>query len=218
MKNTSVLLAFVLTGLASVRTPLATEAAMLQSFDQLFIGDDEGGSFEFNLLDDPAVPTTLRFAGFLENRNVDAEGAVRFFLGWQTNSGVASDGVTSESIIFPAWPDYLHGVRLPEADAVSGPVRVPIKFQAEIGFSPSWVKLAVEGLTGGDNFHDSGSFDPAETITDSRLIGRSVWNTDWMLIIPGGTFLFDPNQGLDTFINSVGDIKIFFQTYAYSGN
>ena len=67
-------------------------------------------------------------------------------------------------------------------------------------------------------FHDSGVFDASETINDSRLIGRSVWNTDWMLIIPGGTFLFDPNQGLDTFINSVGDIKIFFQTYAYSGN
>ncbi len=67
-------------------------------------------------------------------------------------------------------------------------------------------------------FHDSGIFDPSETITDTRLIGRSVWNTDWMLIIPGGTFLFDPNEGLDTFINSVSDIKIFFQTYAYSGN
>jgi hypothetical protein len=67
-------------------------------------------------------------------------------------------------------------------------------------------------------FHDSGVFETSETISDSRLIGRSVWNTDWMLIIPGGTFLFDPNEGLDTFINSVGDIKIFFQTYAYSGN
>lgn len=67
-------------------------------------------------------------------------------------------------------------------------------------------------------FHDSGIFDPSETITDTRLIGRSVWNTDWMLIIPGGTFLFDPNEGLDTFISSVSDIKIFFQTYAYSGN
>ena len=39
-----------------------------------------------------------------------------------------------------------------------------------------------------------------------------------MLIIPGGTFLFNPDQGLDTFINSVSDIKIFFQTYSYSGN
>jgi hypothetical protein len=67
-------------------------------------------------------------------------------------------------------------------------------------------------------YHDSGSFKETEATVDTRLIGRSVWNTDWMLIIPGGTFLFDPIQGLDTFVNSVSDIKIFFQTYAYSGN
>ena len=45
-----------------------------------------------------------------------------------------------------------------------------------------------------------------------------------MLIIPGGTLLYDPADGLDTFIegdgisDGVSDIKIFFKTYAYSGN
>ena len=67
-------------------------------------------------------------------------------------------------------------------------------------------------------YHDSGGFDPKEATSDSRLIGRSVWNTDWMLIIPGQTFLANPATGLDTFINSVSDIKLFFQTYSYSGN
>lgn len=67
-------------------------------------------------------------------------------------------------------------------------------------------------------FHDSGAFDTSEAISDSRLIGRSVWNTDWMLIIPGGTFLADQNAGLDAFISSVSDIKVFFQTYSYAGN
>ena len=63
-------------------------------------------------------------------------------------------------------------------------------------------------------YHDQGYLNPADAVTDSRLIGRSVWNTDWLLIIPGGTLLSDPNQGLDTFINSVSDIKLFFQTYS----
>jgi len=79
-------------------------------------------------------------------------------------------------------------------------------------------------------FHDSGSFNPAETIIDSRLIGRSVWNTRWLLIIPAGTLHTDRNEGIQRFIhgalrtdgtrdgNGVSDIKIFFQTYAYSGN
>jgi hypothetical protein len=79
-------------------------------------------------------------------------------------------------------------------------------------------------------FHDSGSFNPAETVTDTRLIGRSVWNTRWLLIIPAGTLHTDRNEGVQRFINGglrtdgtrdgngVSDIKIFFQTYAYSGN
>ncbi|HXI50241.1 MAG TPA: hypothetical protein VNH84_02010 [Candidatus Saccharimonadales bacterium] len=79
-------------------------------------------------------------------------------------------------------------------------------------------------------YHDSGSFNPAETIADSRLVGRSVWNTRWLLIIPGGTLHTDRNEGIQRFINGalradgtrdgngVTDIKIFFQTYAYSGN
>lgn len=64
----------------------------------------------------------------------------------------------------------------------------------------------------------SGAFDPGQATTDSRLIGRSVWNSQWMLIIPGSTLLFNKDVGLNTFINSVDDIKMFFQTYAYSGN
>jgi hypothetical protein len=64
----------------------------------------------------------------------------------------------------------------------------------------------------------SGEFNPSQTTSDSRLVGRSVWNSQWMLIIPGSTLLFNKDVGLNTFINSVDDIKMFFQTYAYSGN
>jgi probable HAF family extracellular repeat protein len=67
-------------------------------------------------------------------------------------------------------------------------------------------------------YHDGGEFDPSEAVTDSRLIGRSVWNTEWMLVIPGGTLLSDPDAGLEAFAASVSDIKLLFQTYAYSGN
>lgn len=107
--------------------------------------------------------------------------------------------------------------------------KIPVPFP--IGFSslnnPSWIPMNdslsdtfadIRRFSSFRAFHDSGFFDPAETITDTRLIGRSVWNTDWLLIIPGGTFLFDADEGLDTFIDSVSDIRIFFQTYAYSGN
>ena len=81
-------------------------------------------------------------------------------------------------------------------------------------------------------YDDSGSFDESETTVDSRLIGRSVWNTKWLLIIPGETLLNPSDEGLNTFIygqlvpggsgmrdgNGVKDIRLFFLTYAYSGN
>ncbi|MDJ0653629.1 MAG: hypothetical protein QNJ40_05735 [Xanthomonadales bacterium] len=80
-------------------------------------------------------------------------------------------------------------------------------------------------------YHLSEPFDNSEIVSDSRLIGRSVWNRKWLLIIPGASLLNDPDEGLDTFVNGslipgsserdgngVSDILIFFQTYAYSGN
>ena len=54
-------------------------------------------------------------------------------------------------------------------------------------------------------------------VSDSRLIGRSVWNTRWLLIIPGGTLLYDSEDGLQTFVDEVSDIKLFFETYSYPG-
>jgi hypothetical protein len=78
-------------------------------------------------------------------------------------------------------------------------------------------------------YHDSGQFDISEVHRDSRLIGRSVWNTRWLLIIPAGSFHSDRTEGLHRFIdgnlqgdqrdgNGVTDIKLFFETYSYSGN
>lgn len=57
-----------------------------------------------------------------------------------------------------------------------------------------------------------------------------MWNTQWVLIIPGRTLLSDGAKGVQRFIhgaeispdawdeNGVKDIKIFFQTYSYAGN
>jgi hypothetical protein len=82
-------------------------------------------------------------------------------------------------------------------------------------------------------YHDSGYVNESEMRYDTRLVGRSVWNSKWLLIIPGQSLLSDGDEGLDTFINGpesvwgspnertgngVTDIKLFFETYAYPGN
>jgi hypothetical protein len=63
----------------------------------------------------------------------------------------------------------------------------------------------------------TGALQPSQ-YTNKRLIGRSIWNSKWKLVIPAKTLLADPNQGLNRFINSVKDIKLYFITYSYSGN
>ncbi len=64
----------------------------------------------------------------------------------------------------------------------------------------------------------SGSALQFSQFTNRRLIGRSVWNTQWKLVIPGDTLLADPKEGLSRLIQTVTDIKLYFTTYSYSGN
>jgi hypothetical protein len=52
----------------------------------------------------------------------------------------------------------------------------------------------------------------------SRLVGRSVWNTRWKLVIPAYGLLNDEQTGLTRFAATVDDIKLFFRTYSNSGN
>ena len=96
-------------------------------------------------------------------------------------------------------------------------------------------------------YHDAGGYSNSEMLQSSRLVGRSVWNTQWVLIIPSssllsdpaaGSYTGDPDAGLDTFIygaplptfnhaaagttnrdgNGVRDIRLLLQSYSVSGN
>jgi hypothetical protein len=67
-------------------------------------------------------------------------------------------------------------------------------------------------------YHDGSSeVNADELVADTRLIARSIWNTQWMLIIPGRMLSADPDEGLERFIEQVGDIKLVFRTYSLSG-
>ncbi len=59
---------------------------------------------------------------------------------------------------------------------------------------------------------------PRNEFINNRLVGRSVWNSQWKLVIPGRTLLNDPKEGLDRLIQTLTDIKLNFTTYSYSGN
>ena len=76
-------------------------------------------------------------------------------------------------------------------------------------------------------YHDDGNdlpgIDDSQLVWDNRLVGRSVWNTKWLLIIPGSTLSADGDAGLDALIGSevspgIRDIRLLFKTYSTSGN
>lgn len=139
---------------------------------------------------------------------------------------------------------YSDQSELREWQVVDQKIPVPFDFgQSARYLSEGWIPFRNgDGLT--DTFEQVRQFsaldattdrpgqtlDTSKIVTTSRLVGRSVWNTRWMLIIPG-VFLYgdNPAEGIERFIhgrlvngkrdeNGVTDIKLYFQTYHYSGN
>ena len=106
-------------------------------------------------------------------------------------------------------------------------VPVPFPIGASDVDDPAWIPIndslaesfaQIRRYSSFRAYHDSGVYDDTQSVKDTRLVGRSVWNTDWVLIIPGGTLLNNPEQGLEQFIESVSDILISLQSYSYSGD
>ena len=129
--------------------------------------------------------------------------------------------------------------RIREWKIVDQALPVPFRLSAGDLTDESWIPIndtlsdefaSIRKYSSFRAYHDGGVFDPNQTISASRLVGRSVWNTQWLLIIPAGTLHSDRGEGIQRFIhgrllpsgerdgNGVFDIRIFFQTYAYSGN
>ncbi len=156
---------------------------------------------------------------------------------WFENYNVAGLSNTPRIYLFPVGADVL---RSPDANDFATrnwfvidqilPVPFPI---GEVDLQdPQWIPLndTLSGELGASRrfarfraYHTdpNSTFDPTQVSFDSRLIGRSVWNTEWLMIIPAETLrgptLADKIAGLQTFIQSVSDIKLFFQTYSFPG-
>ncbi len=105
--------------------------------------------------------------------------------------------------------------------------------------NPNWVPigdisqqepfLAIRRYSQMRAYHDgglNGTPTNPELEAYKRLIGRSVWNTRWLVVILGGDLLgANPDRGIQTFINGffsdgegVGDILLDYSTYSYPGN
>jgi hypothetical protein len=147
------------------------------------------------------------------------------YLEGYTASGLAS---TPRAFLVPVGNDYLR------SSSANTPIvrqwsiveqRIPVPFvinQAQLN-SPNFIPTlnGVDGFFGelrrhGD-FRMVHSAYGGESSISSRLVGRSVWNSEWMLIIPGVNLHHNPLTGLQRFAEYVSDIQINFQTYSHMG-
>jgi len=136
--------------------------------------------------------------------------------------------------LVPAGSDIMSVSRSPDPGVVRAwkvlDQRIPVPFPATTARldESNWIPLldSLNGQLGEDRkyamfraYHDgSSTIDTEELVADTRLVARSVWNTQWVMIIPGRLLNADPDVGLDRFIEQVSDIKMVFRTYGISGN
>ncbi|NLF39952.1 DUF2341 domain-containing protein [bacterium] len=151
---------------------------------------------------------------------------------WLVNYNNTQLSETPYFYLIPVGADTL---RSPGADGgklrtwkiVDQALPVPFPIASRDLSNPAWIPLndtftepicAVRRFDSLRAYNDGGEFTTDQATYASRLIGRSVWNTEWLLIIPAIELHADRQYGLQRFISTVTDIKIFFETYAYPGN
>ena len=83
----------------------------------------------------------------------------------------------------------------------------------------------ISSMVGFDGTSDSGAgirrhstLRAGYNFTSTRLVGRSAWNTRWMLVIPASSLNSNFEEALKTFRETVTDIKIGIRAYSRSGN
>ncbi len=158
---------------------------------------------------------------------------VRSFGVWLDNYNAAGLTTTPRAYLVPIGNDYIR-----ESSSTTpftrmwsvNEQRIPTPFVINQGniTAPGFIPTlnGVDGAYGearrhGDfrMYHNNGDpdADDSELVFNSRLIGRSVWNSEWMLIIPGAGLHADPLTGVTRLSDTIRDIKLYFQTYSHQG-
>ena len=171
------------------------------------------------------------------------------FIGYNTTTnGIVALGNEPRIYLIPVGYDVMrspgiNGGELLAYHVVDQVVPVPFPLGNSSLDDPDWTAIYNSYTGNGDPmasirrypslraYHDHGAFNVDDMLSNTRLVGRSVWNTRWLLIIPAGTLNFDRDFALDTLIRGadlnrdgkldqpgIQDIQIGFQTYSNSGN
>ena len=142
---------------------------------------------------------------------------------------------TPTAYLVPVGEDRMRSVSDPETvlswKVVDQTIPAPYAIGSTQLDDPDWTPL-YDGNTGGNDtgtrirrhpsfraYYDEKGKEPKDDELDcTRLVGRSAWNTRWLLIIPAGAMNSSREDAIDAFIDSVSDIKLGLKTYSASGN
>jgi len=204
-------------------------------FARNFFGNELAG--EDSALDSTYFATKIAAAGvFFDGYNEKLNGY----------TGTAPFALTPTVYLIPIGDDRMRAPGLADGTVLSYRIVdqvVPLPYT--VGSThlddPDWTPL-YDGYTGGVDlaarirkypsfrayFGDAPSDDQLDC---PRLVGRSAWNTRWLLIVPAGTLNANRDDALQTFINGkdanrdgivdlsgVTDIRLGLKTYSHSGN
>ena len=149
------------------------------------------------------------------------------FAGYGALTTQTADGLATEPNVYlvPAGTDYM---RSPAGDravlgwnVVDQVMPLPYKVGSTQLDDENWIA----GLDGTDGGSASGAVIRRHSTlranggtTSTRLVGRSVWNDRWILVIPASSLNANRVQGLETFIKGVSDIKLAIKAYSRQGN
>ena len=223
-------------GLQAKEPGLVIPFATTIDFARNLFGNDLAG--EDSALDSTYFATKIAAAGlFFDGYNEKLNGY----------TGTAPFALTPTVYLIPIGDDRMRAPGLADGTVLSYRVVdqvVPLPYL--VGSShlddPDWLPL-FNGYTGGVDLAARirkypsfrayfGAGGPTANHLDSpRLVGRSAWNTRWLLIIPAGTLNANRDEALHTFINGkdanrdgtldlsgVRDIRLGLKTYSHSGN
>lgn len=152
---------------------------------------------------------------------------------WLDNYNAAGLSISPRAYLVPLGDDYLRTSTSSQPVVRSWSIfeqRIPAPFTINASNirSPGYIPT-LDGMDGsfgelrrfGDFriYHDNGDpeADDSELVMDSRLAGRSVWNSQWMLVIPGSGLGADPDASLRKLADNISDIKLYFLTSSHQG-
>ncbi|MCH2064744.1 MAG: hypothetical protein MK194_13610, partial [Roseibacillus sp.] len=166
---------------------------------------------------DPCLPCTFSGPGEVTTDHEDALSATPYVYLIPVGQDVMRTPPLGDGNALRSWQVHDHALPLPFNIGDSAFSDIEYWTGAETLSEPFFQPRKHQAFRAVDNPEFFASEHP-EDFTNSRLVSRSVWNTQWKLVIPGRALLADPIEGLDRLMRSVTDVQLYLKTYSYAGN